>query len=55
MQHMKLSKNEAAAINAHMGFAGAQNITAVSEVYNKNPLAWMLHIADEAATYIDKV
>ena len=55
MQHMRLSKDEAAAINAHMGFAGAQNITAVSEVYNKNPLAWMLHIADEAATYIDKV
>lgn len=55
MEHMKLTREEAAAINAHMGFAGVQNIAAVSDVYDKNLLAWMLHVADEAATYIDKV
>ena len=54
MEHMKLSRDEAAAINAHMGFAGVQNVGAVSDVYDKNLLAWMLHVADEAATYIDK-
>ena len=55
MEHMKLSRDEAAAINAHMGFAGVQNVGAVSDVYDKNLLAWMLHVADEAATYIDKM
>lgn len=54
MEHMKLSRDEAAAINAHMGFSGETNISAISELYEKNTLAWLLHVADEAATYIDK-
>lgn len=54
MEHMKLTREEASAINSHMGFAGESNIGAVSDVYDSNLLAWMLHVADEAATYIDK-
>ena len=54
MEHMKLSREEAAAINSHMGFAGVPNIGSISDVYDSNLLAWMLHVADEAATYIDK-
>lgn len=54
MQHMTLSPEEAAAINTHMGFSGTTNPNSISDVYNKNLLAWMLHVADEAATYIDK-
>lgn len=55
MEHMKLTRDEASAINTHMGFSGLTNIGPVSDVYNKNLLAWMLHVADEAATYIDKI
>ena len=55
MEHMKLTRDEASAINSHMGFAGETNISSVSSCYDKNLLAWMLHVADEAATYIDKV
>ena len=54
MQYMKLTPEEAAAINAHMGFSGTANAISISDVYNKNVLAWMLHVADEAATYLDK-
>ena len=54
-QFMKLSFEEAAAINSHMGFSDQSNINAVSSCYEQNLLAWMLHVADEAATYIDKV
>lgn len=55
MEHIQLSREEAVAINTHMGFAGCDNINAVSSAYEDNLLAWMLHVADEAATYIDKV
>lgn len=54
MKHIYLSDEEAAAIQSHMGFAGESNITAVSSVYEKNTLAWLLHVADEAATYVDR-
>lgn len=54
MRHICLSDEEAAAIQSHMGFAGESNITAVSSVYEKNTLAWLLHVADEAATYVDR-
>lgn len=55
MQHVTLTPEEASAINCHMGFANESNINAVSSAYEHNLLAWMLHVADEAATYIDKV
>lgn len=55
MQHMKLTPKEAVAINVHMGFSNGENISSVSSAFEKNLLAWLLHVADEAATYIDKV
>lgn len=50
---MKLLPEEAVAINCHMGAFGdnAQSVGAAFEAY---PLAWLLHVADEAATYIDE-
>lgn len=54
MEHMALTREEASAINTHMGFAGVSNVGTVSDVYNDNLLAWMLHVADKAATYSDK-
>lgn len=55
MQHIKLTPEEAAAINSHMGFAGETNINSISSCYDNNLLAWMLHVADEASTYIEKL
>lgn len=55
MQYIKLTPEEAAAINSHMGFAGESNVSAISNCYENNKLAWLLHIADEAATYLDKM
>ena len=54
-EFMKLTREEAAAINCHMGFSDTTNINAISSVYEKNPIAWLLHVADEAATYVDKI
>lgn len=46
---MPLTAEEAAAINAHMG---AFENDRVGDVYEQFPLAWLLHVADEAATYV---
>ena len=50
---MSLTDTEATAINCHMGFSdripGDYNL---GSAYEKNSLAWLLHVADEAATYI---
>lgn len=46
---MPLTDEEAAAINSHMGAFADQN---VGKVYEQFPLAFLLHVADEAATYI---
>ena len=51
-QYIELDCDEAAAINCHMGAYENKN---VSEVYEKYPLAWLLHMADEEAAYIQKV
>lgn len=50
---MRLTEEEAVAINCHMGFSepGA-NIAGISSAYERYPLAWLLHVADESATYI---
>lgn len=54
VQHfMKLDPEEAAAINCHMGQWEATQYGNPSEVYEENRLAWLLHVADEAATYIN--
>ena len=42
---------EAAAIMTHMG---AYESKTCSQVYEEYPLAWFLHVADEASTYLDK-
>lgn len=51
---MKLDPDEAAAINCHMGQFDATQYSNPSEVYSRNKLAWLLHVADEAATYMDE-
>lgn len=51
---MRLDPDEAAAINCHMGQFDATTYSNPSEVYSRNKLAWLLHVADEAATYIDE-
>lgn len=50
IQHfIKLTPEEAVAINCHMGAFADEN---VGKSFEKFPLAWALHVADEAATYI---
>ena len=50
---MNLSEVEATAINCHMGFADrSPNDYSIGGAYEKNPLAWLVHVADESATYI---
>lgn len=53
-QFMKLTTEEAAAINCHMGFsdASATTIRDVGNAYHQFPLAWVVHMADEAATFL---
>lgn len=50
IQHfIKLTPEEAVAINCHMGAFDNEN---VGKSYEQFPLAFALHIADEAATYL---
>lgn len=49
---IKLSPDEASAINCHMGQWESTNYGNPSTVYERNKLAWLLHVADEAATYL---
>ena len=52
-RHMNLNETEAAAVNSHMGsWDRSPNDYSVGNVYEVNPLAWLLHVADESATYI---
>lgn len=46
---IKLTLEEAVAINCHMGAYDNEN---VGSSYEQFPFAWALHVADEAATYI---
>ena len=48
---MRLTLEEAAAINYHMGLSdgNASAVREVGNVYRQFPLAWIVHIADEAA------
>lgn len=48
---MELRPEEATAINCHMGQFDATTYSNVSAAYGDCPLAWALHVADEAATY----
>lgn len=49
---MKLTPEEAAAINAHMGAWDSTTYSNPTTVYQCNRLAWLLHVADEAADFI---
>ena len=53
-QFMKLTTEEAAAINCHMGFSeGNPNaVRDVGNAYHQFPLAWIVHVADEVATFL---
>ena len=51
---MRLKPEEAAAINCHMGAYDMTSYSKPSAAYSEFPLAWLLHVADEAATHIDK-
>lgn len=50
---MQLTPEEASAINCHMGFHDSTIYSDPSKVYQRNKLAWLLHVADEAATYFN--
>lgn len=49
---IKLEPEEAAAINCHMGQWDATTYSNPTPVFERNMLAWLLHVADEAASYI---
>ena len=52
-QFMKLKTDEAAAINSHMGaFPGGDAVRDSANAYEAFFLAWLIHAADEAATYL---
>ena len=48
--YMKLTAEEAVAINCHMSCWDGN--TYVGAAYEQYPLAWLLHVADESATYL---
>ncbi len=52
--YMRLTRDEAFAIRYHMGFAGAENVNAVSNIgkaFEMFPIAFALSVADMAASY----
>ena len=55
MKYINLSEAEAAAINSHMGLYDKSQYSQPENVYDQNILAFLLHVADAATTYIDKV
>lgn len=48
---IKLSPEEAVAINCHMGMSENEH---VGNSYEQYPLAWIIHVADEAATFLNE-
>lgn len=52
-KYIALNDVEATAINCHMGFSDrSPGDFSLGSAYEKNALAWLLHVADESATYI---
>ena len=51
MSFMALTPDEASAINCHMGAWDSTTYSNPSPVYERNLLAWLLHVADEADAY----
>lgn len=53
---MNLTEEEAVAINCHMGFSDrSPGDFSLGTAYEQYPLAWLLHVADESATYVREV
>lgn len=52
---MKLEPEEAVAINCHMGQWDSSAYSNPTAAYEQYHLAWLLHVADEAADFIDRV
>lgn len=55
MKYIPLTEQEFAAILHHMGAWDKSQYSNPGEVYANNELAWLVHVADEAATYITGV
>lgn len=55
MFFVQLSRVEASAIMSHMGAWDMSTYNQPGEVFNWNELAWLLHVADERATYKEDV
>lgn len=52
-KYMNLNEQEAVAVNCHMGFADrSPGDYSLGNAYENYPLAWLVHVADESATYI---
>lgn len=52
-KHIDLTDTEATCVNCHMGFADrSPGDYSLGSAYEQYPLAWLLHVADESATYI---
>ena len=48
-----IKDEEAIAINCHMGFSRANDSTvSIGESFHFSPLAWIVHVADESATFM---
>ena len=53
---MELTEQEAVAVNCHMGFSDrAPGDFSLGNAYEQYPLAWLVHVADESATYMREV
>lgn len=50
--YITLTDQEAVAINCHMGLTDSNNLSAISNAYQRYHLAWVLHVADEMSTFI---
>lgn len=51
---IRLTPEEASAINCHMGAWDNSAYNKPGEVFARNKLAWLLHVADEADTYLEE-
>jgi hypothetical protein len=55
-KHMNLTDVEAVAINCHMSFSDRNpGDFGIGKAYEQYSLAWLLHVADESATFIREV
>ena len=52
-KYISLFDDEAMAIYHHMGAWDKSNYNDPGKAYSNNLLAWLLHVADEASTYVD--